>query len=107
MIKSDTCSLVRMYEWESIYAVNIKDALSYLWKLGKLWEAEINVQEFTNQAIAIKESIYEQKHVRRISNSLKKRPVPWVKMDGTMGRREEKGFIKQFKQEIKYMVGKR
>lgn len=36
IISFDTCSLGRMYEWESKYAVNIKDALSYLWTIDKL-----------------------------------------------------------------------
>lgn len=107
IISFDTCSLGRMYEWESKYAVNIKDALSYLWTIGKLWETEINVQEFSNQRNAIKQSIYEQKYVRGIFNNLKKRPIPWNKIDGTLGRWETKGFSKQFMEEISKIHGQK
>ena len=107
IVSFDTCSLGRMYEWESRYAVNIKDALSYLWTIGKLWETEINIQEFSNQRTAIKDSIYEQKYVRGIFNNLKKRPIPWNKIDGTLGRWEAKGFSKQFKEEINKIRGQK
>lgn len=107
IISFDTCSLGRMYEWETKYAVNIKDALSYLVTIGKLWETEINVQEFSNQRIAIRESIHEQKYVRGIFNNLKKRPIPWNKIDGTLGRWEAKGFSKQFREEIEKIHGQK
>ncbi|MEG0793995.1 MAG: hypothetical protein RR399_09285 [Lachnospiraceae bacterium] len=107
IISFDTCSLGRMFEWESKYAVNIKDALSYLWTIEKLWETEINIQEFSNQRKAIKESIYEQKYVRGIFNNLKKRPIPWKKIDGTLGRWEAKGFSKQFRDEINKIYGQK
>lgn len=107
IISFDTCSLGRMYEWESLYAVNIKDAISYLFLVGKLWETEVNIQEFSKQRIEIRESIYEQKYVKGIFNNLKKRPIPWNKIDGTMGRWEAKGFPKQFKDEIAKIYGRK
>ncbi|MDD3362050.1 MAG: PIN-like domain-containing protein [Hespellia sp.] len=107
LVSFDTCSLGRMYEWESKYAVNIKDALSYLLTIGKLWETQINVQEFSNERIAIREAIYEQKYIRGIFNNLKKRPIPWNKIDGTLGRWEEKGFLKQFREEIEKIHGQK
>lgn len=107
IVSFDTCCLGRMYEWESLYAVNIKDAISYLFQVGKLWETEINIQEFSRQRVEIRESIYNQKYVKGIFNNLKKRPIPWNKIDGTMGRWEAKGFSKQFKDEIKKIHGKK
>ena len=105
IISFDTCCLGRMYEWEALYAVNIKDAISYLYKVGKLWESEVNIQEFSKQRIEIRESIYQQKYVKGIFKNLKKRPIPWNKIDGTMGRWEAKGFSKQFKDEIEKLHG--
>lgn len=105
IVSFDACCLGRMYEWEALYAVNIKDAISYLFKVGKLWETEINIQEFSRQRVEIRENIYDQKYVKGIFNNLKKRPIPWNKIDGTMGRWEAKGFSKQFKDEMKkYMA---
>lgn len=105
IVSFDTCSLGRMYEWESKYAVNIKDALSYLLRVGKLWESEINIQEFSKQRTAIKESIYEQKYKKGIFNNLKKRPIPWNKIKGTLNRWEKKGFSEEFRQLIDEIYG--
>ena len=107
IISFDTCSLGRMYEWDSIYAVNIKDSLSYLLECGKLWESEINIDEFTIQRKAIKDSIYEQKYIRGIFNNLKKRPIPWNKIDGTLGRWEAKGFSQEFRNKINSLRGRK
>ena len=46
LISFDPSSLGRMYEWAVKDAVNIKDAVSYLFQSGKLWEMEVTVQEF-------------------------------------------------------------
>ena len=105
IVSFDTCSLGRIYEWESKYAVNIKDALSYLLRVGKLWESEINIQEFSKQRTAIKESIYEQKYKKGIFNNLKKRPIPWDKIKGTLNRWEKKGFSEEFRQLIDEIYG--
>lgn len=105
IVSFDTCCLGRMYEWEALYAVNIKDAISYLYKVGKLWESEVNIQEFSKQRIEIRDSIYQQKYVKGIFKNLKKRPIPWNKIDGTLGRWEAKGFSKQFKDEIEKLHG--
>ena len=105
IVSFDTCCLGRMYEWEALYAVNIKDVISYLYRVGKLWESEVNIQEFSKQRIEIRESIYQQKYVKGIFKNLKKRPIPWNKIDGTLGRWEAKGFSKQFKDEIEKLHG--
>lgn len=107
IVSFDTCCLGRMYEWDARYAVDIKDAISYLFHVGELWETEINIQEFSRQRVEIKKSIYEQKYVKGIFNNLKKHPIPWNKIDGTMGRWEAKGFSNQFKDEIKKIHGKK
>ena len=70
-------------------------------------ETEINIQEFSRQRVEIRESIYNQKYIKGIFNNLKKRPIPWNKIDGTMGRWEAKGFSKQFKDEIQKIYGKK
>ena len=107
IISFDTCSLGRMYEWESYYAVDIKDALSYLLRVNKLWETIINVQEFSKQRKEIKDNIYDQKYVKGIFNNLEKRPIPWNKINGTLGRWEANGFSEKFKQELKKHINKK
>ena len=72
IVSFDTCCLGRMYELESLYVVNIKDAISYLFQVGKLWEAEINIQEFSRQRVEIRESIYNPKYIKGIFDNLKK-----------------------------------
>lgn len=107
LVSFDTCCLGRMYEWEYLYAVNIKDAISYLYQTGKLWETEVNIQEFSKQRKEIRESIYAQKYENGILKNLKKRPIPWNKIDGTMGRWEARGFSETFINEIKKLYGKK
>lgn len=107
IVSFDTCCLGRMYEWEYRYAVNIKDAVSFLYQIGKLWETEINVQEFLKQRKEIKESIYDQKYTNGIFKYLKKKPIPWNKIYGTMKRWESKGFSETFQNEILKVRGKK
>lgn len=107
LISFDTSSLGRMYEWEVKDAVNIKDAVSYLFQGGKLWETEVTIHEFSRQRVEIKESIYETKFEKGIFNNLKKRPIPWIKIDGTLGRWEAKGFSEKFRSELAVIRGKK
>lgn len=107
IVSFDTCCLGRMYEWEYRYAINIKDAVSFLNRMEKLWETEINVQEFLKQRKEIKESIYDQKYTKGIFKYLNKKPIPWNKIDGTMKRWESKGFSKEFQDEILKVYGKK
>ena len=48
----------------------------------------------------LKESIYEQKYKKGIFNNLKKRPIPWDKIKGTLNRWEKKGLSEEFRQLI-------
>lgn len=107
IVSFDTCSLGRMYEWDYVYAVNIKDALSYLLEIKKIWETKVNIQEFSEQRIEIKDSIYTQKYEKGIFTHLKKKPIPWNKINGTLNRWEKKGFPIQFVEEINKLVEKK
>ena len=107
IVSFDTCSLGRMYEWESLYAVNIKDAMSYLYKVGKLWETEICINEFLEQKEPIQNNIHKIKYESGILKNLKKRPIPWNKIDSIIQRWESKGFSEQFTNEIARLRGKK
>lgn len=107
LISFDTCSMGRMYEWEYYQAINIKDAISYLHQTNKLWESNINIIEFSEQRKLIKDNIYEQKYVKGIFNNLKKRPIPWNKIEGALGRWESKGFTDEFISELNSLKGKK
>jgi len=107
LISFDTSSLGRMYEWESLYAVNIKDAISYLYSKGKIWETDVSITEFTKQRIEIKNSIYEQKFVKGIFQNLQKRPIPWEKINKKMNRWESRGFSNSFKKILLDLQGRK
>ncbi|MBI4855911.1 MAG: hypothetical protein HY818_04110 [Acetobacterium woodii] len=101
IITFDTCSMGRMYEWEYEQAINIKDVLSYLFMSGHLWETEYNCEEFNIQRELIKNSIFHQKYENGIFKHLKKRPIPWNKIDGTLNRWEGRGYNSIFIDELK------
>ena len=42
-----------------------------------------------------------------IFNNLKKRSIPWIKIDGTLGRWEAKGFSEKFRNELAVIRGKK
>mgnify|MGYP001128557785 CR=1 FL=1 len=96
LISFDTSSMGRMYEWEYNQAINIKDAVSYLYQTNRLWESNINVIEFSRQRKLIKDSIYDTKYVKGIFKNLNKKPIPWNKIEGTLGRWEKSGFAEEF-----------
>lgn len=100
IITFDTCSMGRLYEWEYDNAINIKDVLSYLFESGHLWETEYNCDEFNIQREEIKNSIFHQKYENGIFKHLKKRPVPWKKIDGTLHRWEGRGYNSIFIDEL-------
>lgn len=99
IITFDTCSLGRMYEWEYNNALNIKDSISYLLTNESIWETEYNCYEFKVQREEIKNSIFQQKY-ENIFKQLPKRPVPWVKIDKTLHRWEERGYNPLFISEL-------
>lgn len=100
IITFDTCSLGRMYEWEYSHSVNIKDALSYLFQFGCIWECEVTCKEFEVQRKQIKEGIYQQKYENGIFKNLDKRPIPWSKIDKALKRWESLGFHTVFTFEL-------
>lgn len=100
IITFDTCSMGRMYEWEYNNAVNIKDVLSYLFSNGHLWETEYNCEEFNIQREEIKKSIFQQKYENGIFKHLKKRPIPWNKINKTFHRWEGRGYNSLFIAEL-------
>lgn len=107
LISFDTSSIGRMYEWEYNQAVNIKDAVSYLYQTNRLWESDINIIEFSKQRKLIKDNIYDIKYVKGIFKNLKKRPIPWNKIEGTLGRWEQRGFAKEFVTELLKLKGEK
>jgi hypothetical protein len=107
IITFDTCSMGRMYEWEYESAINIKDALSYLFASGHLWETEYNCEEFKVQREEIKKSIFQQKYENGIFKQLKKRPIPWEKINKTFRRWEGKGYNLLFIDELDKLRSKK
>jgi hypothetical protein len=89
-----------MYEWEYNHALNIKDALSYLFASGRIWETEYNCEEFNTQREAIKANIFIQKYENGIFKNLKKRPIPWLKINNTLHRWEGRGYNPKFIEEL-------
>ena len=106
IVSFDTCSLGRMYEWEYKYSVNIKDALSYLYTTNKLWETSVTIDELNGQRDNIRNNIFDMKYNKGIFKNLLKRPIPWNKIEGTLGRWEARGFSEYFKNELLKLKGK-